>query len=129
MKNKLIIPIHSFVDIITNSSTELFIIDKDKGLDMVKEIVSDAIKKHPPYYDCGNPQVYIENPSYYSNYYYHEHDIERAIKQLTLRGYKIIAHEEEKKPEAIIISWERGEMSREFIEYISQVFDVELEDC
>jgi hypothetical protein len=32
------IRLHSFVDIITNSSTELFVIDQNYGLDYVKEI-------------------------------------------------------------------------------------------
>lgn len=39
MKQKLIIKTHSFVDIITNSSTELFVCDGSKTLNEVREII------------------------------------------------------------------------------------------
>ena len=32
---------HSFVDVITNSSTELFVIDTDKSLELIKEFLQD----------------------------------------------------------------------------------------
>ena len=67
-KSKFIIPIHSFVDVITNSSTELFIIDKEKGLEMVKEIVEEGLKKYPSEYNKV-PSVHIDNPEYYSVIY------------------------------------------------------------
>jgi len=44
--DKFIIPIHSMVDLITNSSTELFVLDTDKSLEVVKEILQDAINLH-----------------------------------------------------------------------------------
>ena len=34
------------VDLITNSSTELFVLDTDKSLEVVKEILQDAINLH-----------------------------------------------------------------------------------
>lgn len=37
------INMHSMVDIITNSSTELFVIDKNRSIYLVKEILQDAI--------------------------------------------------------------------------------------
>jgi predicted metal-dependent RNase len=40
------INIHSMVDIITNSSTELFVLDTKKSLDFVKDILVEAIKLH-----------------------------------------------------------------------------------
>lgn len=39
MKNLLIISTHSFVDLITNSSSELFICDTDKTIQTIKEIL------------------------------------------------------------------------------------------
>ena len=39
MKDIFIINPHSFVDIITNSSTELFVCGKDKTLEMVKDLI------------------------------------------------------------------------------------------
>jgi len=37
---------HSFVDVITNSSTELFVLDTDKSVEMVKELLQQAIDLH-----------------------------------------------------------------------------------
>ena len=42
----LIINIHSFIDLITNSSTELFVLDTDKSLEVVKDILQEAINLH-----------------------------------------------------------------------------------
>ena len=40
------INVHSMVDVITNSSTELFILDKEKSVDVVKGILQEAINLH-----------------------------------------------------------------------------------
>ena len=42
----VIINPHSIVDVITNSSTELFIIPTDKTVEFVKEILQEAINLH-----------------------------------------------------------------------------------
>lgn len=39
MKQALLINTHSFVDVITNSSTELFVCDTDKTVDAIKDIL------------------------------------------------------------------------------------------
>jgi len=39
MKFLIVINLHSFIDVITNSSTELFVCDTDKTVEMVKEIL------------------------------------------------------------------------------------------
>jgi hypothetical protein len=44
--DRIIINIHSLVDVITNSSTELFVIDKNKSLKFVKEVLQMAIDLH-----------------------------------------------------------------------------------
>ncbi len=44
--DKTIINIHSFVDLITNSSTELFVLDTEKSLEVVKDILQDTIDLH-----------------------------------------------------------------------------------
>ena len=46
MKTIIIINVHSFVDLITNSSTELFVLDVDKSLEVVKDILQEAINLH-----------------------------------------------------------------------------------
>ena len=48
MSKKLIFVIqpHSIVDVITNSSTELFVIDTDKSMETIKDILQEAINLH-----------------------------------------------------------------------------------
>lgn len=47
MKNKIAIAIniHSFVDVITNSSTELFVCNTDKSVDMVADILREKLEQ------------------------------------------------------------------------------------
>ena len=42
----IIIKPHSIIDVITNSSTELFIIPTDKTIEFVKEVLQEAINLH-----------------------------------------------------------------------------------
>lgn len=46
MKNVLIIKPHSFVDLITNSSSELFVCETKKSIDSVKEILEKIVRNH-----------------------------------------------------------------------------------
>jgi len=125
MKTKILIPIHSLVDVITNSSTELFIINKEKGLEAVQEVVNKALEMFPSKYGCI-PSVRIDNPEYYDGSF-GCWDVEESIKKLEQRGYKVIAPEVVVDPEVIIISWERGLMPREFSDFIAKTFEVELD--
>lgn len=43
---KLVIPVHSFVDLITNSSSELFVCNTDKSVEAVKETLIELIKAY-----------------------------------------------------------------------------------
>lgn len=51
--DKIIINIHSFVDVITNSSTELFVLDTDKAIETVVEILEEAIALHNKTHDTS----------------------------------------------------------------------------
>ena len=44
--NTVTINVHSMVDLITNSSTELFILDTEKSVDVIKDILQEAINLH-----------------------------------------------------------------------------------
>lgn len=46
MKNLIIITTHSFVSLITNSSSEIFICDTDKTIETIKDILTDLAEKH-----------------------------------------------------------------------------------
>jgi len=44
MKNLFLLETHSFIDVITNSSTELFVSDTDKSEKMVFDILKETLK-------------------------------------------------------------------------------------
>lgn len=46
MANKHIVSVHSVIDVITNSSTELFIVDKNKVDEAFKEVFSILMKEY-----------------------------------------------------------------------------------
>ena len=54
---QLVIPVHSFVDLITNSSSELFICETKKSTETVKQILVELAKLH------NERQKHIENPN------------------------------------------------------------------
>lgn len=129
MKNKIVIPIHSFIDVITNSSSELFVIEAEKGLEAVQKIVEHALIDYPSdhsWAEGSKPSVYLGDPSYYMDNNFTFYEDAELIKWLEMKGYKVEAPEVIKEPEAIIISWERGYVSEEFINYISETFNVEV---
>jgi hypothetical protein len=43
--------IHSMVDVITNSSTEMFICDTDKSLELIKEFLEELLKVYNKMFD------------------------------------------------------------------------------
>lgn len=49
MKKALLINFHSFVDVITNSSTELFVGESSKSLEFIKEMILDYLNLHFKY--------------------------------------------------------------------------------
>lgn len=52
MKKTFIVPCHSFVDLITNSSTELFIANTDKTEEMLSKIIMDVLlSKNDSFYN------------------------------------------------------------------------------
>ena len=79
MKTLLVITPHSILDVITNSSTELFVCDTDKTVEMVKEILA------------ADPNVYgYEEPWVFDLKKYREwkeKDRKRVITLQTVRQY------------------------------------------
>ena len=119
MKEKIIIRIHSAIDLITNSSTEIFIIDKSNNVTV--DIINAAIKEKFP--DCDF-KAYVTSPEWFYEY---DYNIDEYIRKLRLLGYKIEAPKNIVEPEEIHISCERGEMSSEFIKFIRETFNGEYE--
>jgi len=63
MKKIIVINPHSFVDVITNSSTELFVCPEQKSIESVKEIISEVMPKLS-WYEVREPterELFIAN--------------------------------------------------------------------
>jgi hypothetical protein len=118
---KLLINIHSFVDVITNSSTELFVCETDKALDVVKSLVYDLESKYPNEY--GHKLMVDVAEDYELQDAFGYIDEEEAIKYLKAKGYKI---EEPNEDSAayISISAERGGLDPRVKEFIEKTFNV-----
>ena len=121
MKEIFKINLHSVIDVITNSSTELFIVDKSYGLEFVTKLVKEKEAEFPAKYDYYNVDIYLDNPEWGWNYF----DTEEAIKILEAKGYKIVAPDVEVVPQSIIISCEQGYISEELKQYIIETFNAE----
>jgi hypothetical protein len=124
-KEIFIIDIHSFVDVITNSSTELFMLETDKSLELVREIVKEKEKEFPP--DYGHYVTVDYCDDYFLNEafgWFNDEDIENTIKYLEGKGYTIIPPEENKKSKYIAISSERGGQHPELSNFIKENFNV-----
>ena len=129
MKQKIQIPIHSILDVITNSSSELFVIDTTQSAEAIKNIVDVALIDFPADNEWAfgrKPNVYEGDPSYYDNNNFNHYDDKDLISHLQRKGYKIENPEKVTDPRAIIIEWERGDVSREFIRFIENMFNVEV---
>lgn len=54
LKNKYTIKIHSFIDIITNLSTEIYVAANQKTVESVKEIINGILKVGDSKYTCDD---------------------------------------------------------------------------
>lgn len=75
MKQSLIINTHSFIDVITNSSSELFICDTDKSIEFVKEILQSMINT----YNVANPNNQITYKECFRDPYYAKDDFDALL--------------------------------------------------
>lgn len=126
MKEKFKIQLHSIVDVITNSSTEIFVVHKSYGLEFVTQLVKEAEEKYPPKYPHYKVNIYLDNPEYCDKSGGYDFDKEEAIKRLISRGYTVIAPEVEIEPQAIIIECEQGYISKELKKFIIDTFNAEI---
>ena len=122
-KNKdiFIIDIHSFIDVITNSSTELFVCDTDKTVTEVTNLIRLKEKEWPNEYGYVF-NIEQEDVSEYDDIY-SSYDIPNMIEYLEKIGYKIEAPIVPKQ--SITISIERGTMDRRLSDWIQKTFNTE----
>jgi hypothetical protein len=124
MKEVIVIKnIHSFIDVITNSSTELFVCDTDKTLSEVTALVKEKEEDWPSPYGY-NVHVDTDKAEEYNDFGYDSYDIPQMIEYLESCGYKV---EEPVVPKKVItISCERGTMNDLLREWILETFDAEI---
>ena len=119
---KIIFKIHSFIDVITNSSTELFMLDTDKSIDTVREIIKEMESKYPPEYGCYVGVDWADEWRIKEAFGYVNE--EEAINYLKAKGYKIEVPKETNNEIYICISAERGGMHPLLHNFIFETFNV-----
>jgi hypothetical protein len=102
------IPIHSFVDLITNSSTEIYIQAKQKTVDTVKEIINHLLKignEGKPAYSADDLfEISLFNTSAADRKEYGEDDEERDCDTIILVVKEKYGDSELQKKTAELIS-------------------------
>jgi hypothetical protein len=124
---KFIFAIHSMVDVITNSSTELFIIDSEQELALIEAIIREKEKEFPTEY--GN-RVYVSKTDEWEiKDMFNYPDEDEAVKYLKALGYTIEKPAEPKLAMRYIsISCEQGCMHPGLKKFIRETFNVVDED-
>ena len=121
-KETFILTIHSFVDVITNSSTELFMLDTEKSVDVVRDIVKEMEKQYPPEYNGYCFVNIVDEWEIKEAFGYIDED--EAIEYLRAMGYTVIKPETKPQPKYIKISCERGCMDDDLRDFINNTFTV-----
>lgn len=119
---KMIFAVHSMVDVITNSSTELFIVDADQETSAVALIIEEMEKQFPTDYHA---KVFVRQTEEYElNDMFGYIDEDEAVKYLKALGYKVEKPDDNFKLRFITISCERGCMHPDLRKFIETTFNV-----
>ncbi len=124
---KFIINVHSMVDVITNSSTEIFVLDSEKGLQMVRDMILEMEKKYPNEYGHRISVDLADDWELKDVFGCHwdDEDQENVIKLLESKGYTITPPETEVEQNRFIsVSFERGGMHPKLDKFIRETFNV-----
>lgn len=127
-KEIMIISIHSFVDVITNSSTELFVCDTDKTVEMVRVMVDGIQTRYPNEYGHWLSVTEMDPDDYMISEIFdvYGNNDEDMVKYLRAKGYKIEEPDKDHKPVSkyIQIAAERGGMDPRVKKFIEENFNV-----
>jgi hypothetical protein len=124
---KFVINIHSMVDTITNSSTEIFAIDTDQQLSVIEGIIREKEKVYPNEYGYGMSVDFAEEWDIESIYGFY--DDEDVIKYLKAKGYTVLPPNENIKTNKLItIKVERGTIDPRMRDFILETFNVVYND-
>jgi hypothetical protein len=122
-----IISVHSFVDVITNSSTELFVCDTEKSVEMVRQMVDEMQDMYPNEYGHRLYTDVISSDDWRLQQIFDCYvDEEDCVKYLKAKGYKVekLPQEEAAKCSYISISAERGGLHPKVKYFIESNFNV-----
>ena len=124
---KIVIDIHSMVDTITNSSTEIFAIDTDQQLSVVDGIIREKEREYPNEYGYGMSIEFATEWELQEIYgYYNDEDV---VSYLKAKGYTILPPNENVKTNKLItISVERGTIDSRLKNFILENFNVIYND-
>lgn len=125
MKEVFIINVHSFVDVITNSSTELFVLDSDKTLETITALVKAKEAEYPPDYGHYVSVSEVEqcDIEWVMDSYI---NVDESIEHLKMLGYTIIPPDPA-KPSPVKyykITSERGGMDPRLYKFITSTFNI-----
>ena len=128
MDKKIIFVIHphSIVDVITNSSTELFVIDEDKTVEVVREIIKEKEKEFLPEYGCYTSINLLDDWRIPEVFGYV--DEEEAVNFLRAKGYKVEKEITLSPKKYIEITAERGGIHPKLVDFINKTFTVIFHD-
>jgi len=84
MKKATAINLHSFVDVITNSSTELFVCDTNKSIETVESILREKLKQ----FGALNDREYIYEECFRPVYIYTKEMADKAQSDGYAWGYE-----------------------------------------
>lgn len=124
MKTKIIIEVnpHSVVDLITNSSTEIFTIQTDKTVEVVREMIDELQKQYPNEYGHHLSTNIADDEDIKAIYGYSYFDLEPMIKMMEDLGYTVTVNPV--KPVFITLSAERGGLDPTVRQFIYENFNV-----
>lgn len=110
------------VDLITNSSTELFVLDTEKAVEVVRGIIKEKEKEFPNHYAHTIFVDLCEEWDLEEAFgYYDESD---AVKFLESKGYKIEKPNKSVDIKYIKIYFERGGMDDRLNDFIRETFNI-----
>lgn len=113
---------HSIVDLITNSSTEIFVIQTNKTVEVVREIIDEMQKKYPNEYGHYLYTDVANDEDIKALYGYEYMDMDVIIKMMEDLGYIITKNPN--FPIFIKLSAERGGLDPTLHQFITENFNV-----
>lgn len=113
---------HSLVDLITNSSTEIFVIQTDKSVEVVREIIDDLQLKYPNEYGHHLTTDIASEEDIKSIYGYEYANIETLTSMMQDLGYTVTKNPD--SPIFLRLSAERGGLDFHVKQFIEKNFNV-----